>query len=557
MAQQLEPGYFRSPLDIPLYLSGNFGEMRSNHFHTGLDIKTEGREGLKVYAIADGTISRIKISSGGYGLILYISHPNGYTSAYAHLSRFNNRISDYIKIKQYEKRLSEIDISVPDGELPVSKGEVIAFSGNSGGSGGPHLHFEIRDTKTEQALNPLMFGFDIKDDVKPNIVSWRGYALKPNSSIDKSTSTTINVAGQGGVYSSSRKDSIIVHGEIGFAIHTTDMLNGSANVCGIYSIDFFVDDTLIHQQKMDHLDFNLGRFMNAHCDYKVFRRNKSSIHKCFLEANNKLPIYPYSRNRGKVSFYDDKPHAIRFVVKDVYGNTSIVKDTIYSRSEPFKLAPTKISTTEKTWKWNEQHTISTDNYVIEFPAENLYRNENIKFIDHGVPTGFYSNLIELGDDEIALHSNYVIKLKKKNLPDSLEPFAFIAQVNEKNRILRSAGNKKSGDFLIGSTRNFGRHVIALDQNSPTIKPINIVEGKEFAANEKILFTGSDDLTGIESYNLYIDNTWAMMYYDAKYARFSYTIDPSKILLGNHRLQFVLTDGVGNSRTFECNFVLRK
>ncbi|MES2629986.1 MAG: M23 family metallopeptidase, partial [Bacteroidota bacterium] len=187
-SQQYPQGYFRSPLDIPLYLSGNFGELRTNHFHTGLDIKTEGREGLNVYASATGWVSRLKVSAFGYGLIVYVEHPNGFTSCYAHLSTFNQRISDYVKLKQYQQRAFEVDFGVPAGEIPVTQGEIIGLSGNSGGSGGPHLHFEIRDTKTELALNPLLFGLDIADDVRPSINAWRAYAFNTNSSVDYSSS---------------------------------------------------------------------------------------------------------------------------------------------------------------------------------------------------------------------------------------------------------------------------------------------------------------------------------------------------------------------------------
>lgn len=321
-AQKHPRGYFRSPLDIPLYLSGNFGELRSNHFHTGLDIKTEGREGLNVYATADGWVSRIKVSAVGYGLIVYIDHSNGYTTTYAHLSSFNQRIEDYTRLKQYQLRSFEVDFPVAKGEIPVINSEIIGYSGNSGGSGGPHLHFEIRDSKTELAINPLLFGFDIADDVKPSINSWRAYSLNNNSMVDRSASTVVDVDGKNGRYERTKKDSIFVHGEIGFALHCTDMLSGTANKCGIYSIQFYVDDTLIHQQEMEQLDFNKGRYLNAHTDYKQFKRNKSSIHKCYLEPNNKLTIYPFSKNRGRVIFTDNRPHAIRFVVKDAYGNSS-------------------------------------------------------------------------------------------------------------------------------------------------------------------------------------------------------------------------------------------
>ncbi len=555
LAQNYPRGYFRSPLDIPLYLSGNFGELRSNHFHTGLDIKTEGREGLNVYAIADGWVSRIKISAIGYGNIVYISHPNGYTSAYAHLSDYNLRITDYAKIIQYKQKSFEIDVQVPKGDLPVTKSEVIGFSGNSGGSGGPHLHFEIRDTKTEFAINPLLFGFDVADEVHPSINAYRIYALSKTSSVNRSRSANFAAEGKNGIYEPNRHDSILVYGEIGFAIHASDMLNGSPNKCGIYSVEFFMDDTLVHSQRMEKLDFNLGRYINAHCDFLQFKRNKSNIHKCYQEPNNKLPIYPVSKNRGHVLIKDHKAHPIRFIIKDVYGNTSMISDTVYGNPNPPSL-PEHYESYAVEWAWNKKYTPQTPDYAIDFPAENIYRNELIKVYDHGKKDDFYSNLLEFGDDEIAVHGNYQVKLAIKNLPDSLLRYAFLAQLNQSNHISRAAGFKKDAGFISGTAKTFGRFAISLDKNAPTIKSINFEEGKLFAANQNILFAASDYVSGIDSYKLLIDGEWALMRYDAKYHRFSYTIDPNKILPGYHRLEFSVTDGVGNRKTLESNFILR-
>lgn len=555
-AQNYPIGYFQSPLDIPLYLSGNFGELRANHFHTGLDIKTEGKEGLNVYAAAGGWVSRIKVSSVGYGYAVYIDHPNGFTTVYAHLSSYNQRIQDFTKLKHYQKKSFEIDVPVPYGELPITQGEIIGLSGNSGGSGGPHLHFEIRDTKTELALNPLLFGFDIPDDVKPNITAWRAYALNESASISDGASTVVDVNGRHGEYNANHKDNIFVHGEIGFAIHASDMLTGMANKCGVYNIEFYVDDTIVQLQKMEKLDFNKGRYINAHTDYRVFQRSKSNIHKLYLEPGNKSTIYPISKNRGRLNFTDDKPHPIRFVLRDAYGNVSELRDTVYSRSKGGSINLPRIGIYDQLWAWNKRHTPQTPDYVVDFPAENIYKNEYVRVFDRGPLSGFYSNVLELGDNEIPVHGNYTVKLALHDLPDSLRAFAFLAQMSETNRILRSAGNKREGNFIVGTAKSFGHFGIAIDTVSPTISPVNIEEGKEFAAGDKISFTSSDALTGIEKYDLYIDNSWALIAYDAKYDRFTYTIDPEKILPGIHRLQFVASDGVGNSRTFECNFLLR-
>ncbi|HEX4886915.1 MAG TPA: M23 family metallopeptidase [Luteibaculaceae bacterium] len=551
-AQVPERGVFISPLDIPLYLSGNFGELRNNHFHTGLDIKTEGREGLSVYAIGSGFVSRIKVSSVGYGLILYIDHPNGFTSTYAHLSRFNDRISDWIKIKQYERRSYEIDITVPEGELPVAKGEIIALSGNSGSSGGPHLHFEIRETQSELAVNPLLFGFPVEDDVAPNIAGWRIFALNPSASVNGSKKLTLQAKGRSGLYNTVRREPIVVQGEVGFALHGTDMLSGTANKCGVYSIDLYIDDTLAHSQRMDKLDFNKGRFLNAHVDYPAFRSAKNNVHKCFLEPYNTLPIYPFSPTRGKILFKDAGLHPIRFVVKDVYGNTSELRDTI--ESVPAVKSAAKSNTA--AWRFDKSHERSTPAYRLNFPAYNLYRDEVIQLKTTPTSDGLWSVVLDIGDDDIPIHQQFTVSFPTEGIADSLVPMAFVAQVNSANKPIRMIGNKRSEGWMSGSSRSFGRFALAIDSVSPIIKPINVGDGMEVEAFQTLLFSGKDNLTGIEDYDLYIDNTWCLLEYDAKYHRFSYSVDPNKILPGQHRLQLVLTDGVGNSRTFECEFLMR-
>jgi hypothetical protein len=555
-AAQIYPrGYFQSPLNIPLYLSGNFGEIRTNHFHTGLDIKTEGREGLPVYAAADGFVSRIKVSAVGYGNIVYVEHPNGYTTAYAHLQSYNQRISAYTESRQYSKQSFEIDLALKPGEIPIKKGEILGLSGNSGGSGGPHLHFEIRETKSEKAVNPLLFGFNIPDQVKPNIAGIRVFALNDYSNVNGKSYAVFSVQGKGGEYILKPGQVIQANGEVGFALHTTDMLDGNANRCGIYTIEMYIDDTLAHKQQMEKIDFNMGRYLNAHCDYKQFKRTKSSIHKCFIEPNNKLEIYPFSPGRGKVTFKDDQPHRVRFVVSDAYGNTSSISTTVQSTLAKVYTG-SKASANERLLEWNKRFNPVTEFYELDFPVGNLYRNELVKLQDHGQMPGFYSHVLEFGDDEIPVHSNYKIKLAPAGLPENLRPFAFLAQLSDSYKISRFLGKKMEGKYMTGESKVFGKYAIVIDSITPFIKALNVTEGKEFSPGQRMIFSANDSQSGIGTYDLYIDGKWALMTYDAKYARFSYKIDPDKILPGIHRLQFAVTDNVGNSRTFECNFVLR-
>ena len=249
--------YFGAPMNIDMYLSGNFGELRSNHFHAGIDIKTQGITGHRVYAASGGYISRIKIETAGYGNTLYITHPDGYTTVYAHLDRFRKDIAESMRKKQYSHEQHTLNIFPEKGEWPVEKGELVAFSGTSGYSFGPHLHFEIRDARNQEPMNVMLFGFDIEDLVAPRIFSVYMYPGK----------TRFEVAGDSGKYFLKTGDTISAGGSVGFGIEAFDYLNGAHNRCGIYRIQMLVDDVLKYEWRMDRFPFSKARYINSYIDY--------------------------------------------------------------------------------------------------------------------------------------------------------------------------------------------------------------------------------------------------------------------------------------------------
>ena len=283
--------YFQSPLGIPLYLAGNFGELRSNHFHSGLDMKTQGKEGFKIYAAADGFVSRVKISPWGYGKTIYIDHPNGYTTVYAHLQGYKGDIAEIIKKHQHEVENWEIDWLPSDTLMKVKKGDVIALSGNTGGSGGPHLHFEIRETETEHPVNPLLFGFAIKDNIKPLIRSIILTPLNDTSYVNnKRKPQRFLVSGSAGSYKLKNETSINAYGEIGIGIETIDKLNGYGNRNGIYSIELLENSQTIFKSEMKKFSFDESRALNSLIDYEMFLRKKVRFQRSYIEPNNHLNI---------------------------------------------------------------------------------------------------------------------------------------------------------------------------------------------------------------------------------------------------------------------------
>ena len=280
------PKDFTNPLDITNYLAGNFGELRNNHFHSGLDIKTQQREGLNVYAVGDGYISRINISPTGYGNALYIDHPNGYTSVYAHLQKFNEEIEKYVRAYQYKNETFAVEIYPNKNELKITQKDLIALSGNSGGSGGPHLHFEIRDTKSEEPINPFLFGFDIPDTQKPSITGMYIYPINGQVNGKKSRMSIAD----GGVVNAI--------GKIGFGIKTYDKHNGAQNNNGTYKIDIFVNEEQIYGFTASRLAFDETRAINSVCDFEDIQKNNSWVYQSHVQEGNPLRLFSNLKDYG-------------------------------------------------------------------------------------------------------------------------------------------------------------------------------------------------------------------------------------------------------------------
>lgn len=316
--------YFRSPVDFPIYLSGTFGELRNGHLHAGLDIKTGGVQGKKVYAVADGYISRISITLGGYGKALYITHPNGYISVYGHLEKFNRQIRRYVHAIQYRRQSFTVQIFPPKDSLRVKKGEIIAYTGNTGGSLGPHLHFEIREAKTQHPINPLLFGsIRIKDNLPPKIAQLAIYPALPSSLVNGRHDTLVlPVAGHGKNCYLKNMPVIDATGPVSFGIRTFDAMNGISNKNGIYSLRLYRDSVLVFALKADRLSFRTTRYVNSLIDYSYFEKTGKRLIRTERDTNNRLGIYRLDVNRGIFTFRDTIPHRFRYVVSDAYGNTA-------------------------------------------------------------------------------------------------------------------------------------------------------------------------------------------------------------------------------------------
>ena len=535
---------FRQPLDIsPPALAGSFGEIRGNHFHSGIDFRTNQREGYPVYAVADGYISRLRVQNSGFGQALYINHPNGFTTVYGHLQRFAPKIATIVKNLEYEKKSFEID-EFPDATLiPVHKGEIIAWSGNRGSSGGPHLHFEIRDTKTEETINPQFFGIIIPDNIPPVIHGLYVYRLNGKTFNENTPKQAIVISGANGSYKTTAPISLT--GEVGFGIVVTDRHNGLSGTNGVYSIQLEVDGKKIYTSALERFAFEDSKAINSHIDYPTYLNTKRSIQKSFVEPGNPLKIYSGLVNSGRINFNDGASHQLRYIITDSKGNSSVLPFTVNAGTAPVAapVIPAGI-----IYPYNKVNEFNTDDIKVVFPLRTLYSDLNFTYKKLPKPTGnAWSAVHQIHNKYTPLHIGFDISIKADNLPENLRSKALIVNSNGSSQ----GGFFESG-YVKATPKNFGSFYIATDTLAPRIVPVNIAEGKNMAGLSKIFFRISDNLSGIKSFNGYIDGKWALMEFDTKTATLWHSFD-ERTTSGKHTLELVVVDMKENTRKYTVTF----
>lgn len=536
---------FRPPLNItPPALSGSFGELRGNHFHSGIDLRTNQREGYPVYAIADGYVARIRIQSSGFGNALYINHPNGYTSVYGHLQRYSAKLSARARAIQYEKKSFDIDEFPAADLIPVYKGEIIAYSGNTGSSGGPHLHFEIRDTKTEATINPQLFGIEVPDQVKPVISALYAYRLDNQPFSEFTPKIQLPLVGSGGVYRVS--NTVSLSGEIGFGIVTTDRHTGMSGTNGVYSIMLEVDGRPVFTSAVERFSFENSKAINSHIDYPTYLNTRRSIQKSFVDPGNPLQIYRSLENRGRISFNDGLLHDLKYTVTDVKGNVSTITFKVQASESPVVTTPRLAKGI--LFPYNRVNEFRTDSVFVQIQPGNLYND--LDFIYKAgtqlAPRG-YSVVHHIQNRLTPLHTSYDLWIKPNGSLAGLEDKALIVSTSG-----ASQGGRYEDGFVKAKARSFGSFYIAVDTLAPTITPINISEGKSMRGIGKINFKIRDNLSGIKSFNGYIDDQWVLMEFDAKTATLSHTFDGS-LSNGKHNLKLIVVDMKENSKTLALSF----
>lgn len=543
--------YYSDPVKIPMLLSGSFAELRSNHFHSGIDIKTQGTTGIPVYSVTDGYVSRIVVSPSGYGRALYINHPNGTTTVYGHLLRFSPAIEKYVKENQYEKKSFRVDLQIPSYLFQLKKDEEIAKSGNSGSSGGPHLHFEIRDTKSEEPLNPLKYNVPIIDNVAPKIFSLLIVPLSDDSQVNFATEQpSYPVVFYDGKYHLKGNPTIPVWGKIGVAIQTNDYFDGTYNKCGINLLRMSVNDEEQFTFQLNRFAFDKSRYINSHIVYDEYINSKRRFIKTWLEPGNRLPIYNHNGSMGIISPEIDKIQKVGIELQDTYGNISILE---FSMKGNFKEIPIIRKDSSILFKYNQENHFSNDTVELTIPKGALYNDFEFEYKTEQASNEFYTEYHFIHNTTVPLHKNATIRVKVDEFPKELESKVVMAKVDPISGEFNAAGGEYKNGWVETSTYNLGVYAVVVDTIPPEIIPLSIKENTLTEAS-RIRFKISDDLAGIKTIEGLLDGKWALFEYDAKTEKITHYFDKERFEFNKqHTIELTITDYRENSSVYEGSF----
>ena len=536
--------YFRSPLDIPMQLSGNFGELRPNHFHAGFDLKTQQKEGLKVYAVADGYISRIKISTFGNGKAIYINHPNGYTSVYGHLKAANGDIEKYIKSTHYKEKNFEIEMFFKPDEMLVKKGQIIGFSGNTGSSEGPHLHFEFRDSKTEFVINPMLFGYDkfSKDTKKPTVSGVYVYPLNANTTVNRAKRPVLlNLSLQkDGSYVA---DKVVANGLVGFGISTYDTDDVSFNNNGVYKVQSFYNGKPNFGYEFNTYSFDEMRYINALIDYGRYKKMQQRVQKLFMTNPYNLSIIKTDEATGLLQVSPNLASIYRIEVSDFFGNKRTVSIPVQYDKLPTVISKELVQSNYFI-KANKDSNFALGNMSVFFPAGTFYD-------DFEFNLAVKNETLVLHDDTVPAHSNFTITMEDSKSTEAQKEKMFIGRIDGKKINYNSTYRK--GNVFTTKVKILGNYALVTDTVAPKISIASPIEGKWLSSQKTIQVSINDELSGIKSYNGYLNGNWILMEYDNKTRKLTHFFEDGIVAEGANELKVVVIDNVGNSTTFETRF----
>ncbi len=538
-AQTVRSPYFSYPLRVEPRLNANFGEMRPNHFHMGLDLFTLRRENLPVYAPADGFVSRIKIESGGFGNALYIDHSNGTTTLYAHMNGFTEELDRWVDEMQYQRESWAIDLPVPPGRFPVKRGQFIGWSGNTGASAGPHVHFEIRETSTEKCLNPLRFDFPIPDNVPPDL--YRIALYDRYKSVYEQTPKIHALKKINGVWTIPG----VIHTEtdrINIALQATDRMTGVPNANGIFETRLYDGPALIGGFRLDSIGYDETRYLNAHIDH--VRRASGGPWLQFLLPlpGDRSPIYPHAAGQHYITLTDGLRHDFKLEVTDVSGNTSVAR---FSVQKIQRIDPVAPAITERL-RPGEYGIVDTDDLQVLLTDKALYDSARLELRKvAGVPAMHaYSQVFEVMRETIPVHEYFTIKIRPdRAVPPEAMDRMIISKVTKGVRQVRKAILEKDG--YRASYRDFGSFRLEADLVPPSISFYGLHDGGHIGGRASIVFSATDNNQVIRSLRAEIDGSWIKCFRRGN--TFTYRLD-SKCPPGRHTLVVAAEDEAGNKTT---------
>ena len=530
-AQNFKPS---PPLDIPLVLSGTFAELRGNHFHGGIDIKTQGRSGLRINAVADGYVSRVAVSPYGYGNALYLRHPEGYTTVYGHLNAFYPELEKWVEDQLRDRSKNDGNLYPSPEQFKVTRGQLVAFSGNTGGSFGPHLHFEIRDTKTEEPLNPLEFGIEVKDTRKPDV---RGLKWTAKDFGDKGTFN----AG----------DTIEFSRGLGIDLFTTDKQDLANNNNGVYSIEALIEGQPFFTANYKRINFSTSRFINAHINYDLYCSQGVRYTRLYELENNPLKVTDtyeviapaFRASKGWITVAQDSVVNVEVSIKDYEGNTSVFSFFVSGQQQPIKYALDRTSLS-----WDVINKMSVGPIEFTIPAGALYER-TYDFIVGEKGNGQYV----FGGGRVPLQTYMTLEW---TLDSTQVPGVgwFLWEANHKGKKSAIAG-ERDGAVMIFKTRSTGTYELDQDLKKPEVNLLKTTTyARSNSAFREIRLRAADDKTGVERFSARIDGAFARIDFDYKKELLK-VIVPKELAAGNHNLRVVVIDGVGNTTVKEYTITL--